>query len=108
MISSRILSALSAAVLLVGVAAFAHAGETHAKPAAPADYPLTTCVVSGDKLGGDMGKAVEYAYKQAGQPDRLILLCCKDCIKDFEKEPAKFVKSLDEAAAAKAKNANKP
>ena len=75
-------------------------------PAVPAkeNYPLNICVVSGDKLG-EMGQPVEYVYKQAGKPDRVIQFCCKDCIKDFEKEPAKYIQKLDDAAAAKSKQA---
>ena len=70
---------------------------------AKAAYPLNTCVVSGDKLEeGTMGGPVDYVYKAAGKPDRLIRFCCKDCIKDFEKEPAKYLKTLDEAEAAAA------
>jgi hypothetical protein len=65
-------------------------------------YPLTTCVVSGDKLG-DMGEPFAYVHKQEGKPDRTVLLCCKGCVKDFQKEPAKYLKLLDEAAAAKPK-----
>jgi len=67
---------------------------------------VETCVVSGDRLG-EMGKPFEYTYKEAGKPDRVILLCCKDCVKDFEKEPAKYLKKLDEAAAAKKQPAPK-
>ena len=66
-----------------------------------AQYPLTTCVVSDDKLD-EMGKPMEYVYKEAGKPDRLVLFCCKDCVADFEKEPAKYLKKIDEAAAKKA------
>ncbi len=89
-------------LLTLALALVASAFAADSKPAAPAPaYPLTTCVVSGDKLG-EMGKPVEYTCKQAGQPDRLILLCCKDCIADFEKEPAKYLAKLDAAANAKA------
>jgi hypothetical protein len=82
---------------------FLRAAEKSTEPAKPA-YPLTTCVVSGDKLG-EMGKPVEYVWKQAGKPDRVVMFCCKDCIADFEKDPAKYVQKLDAAAAAKAKDA---
>lgn len=51
-------------------------------------YPLTTCVVSGEKLGG-MGKP--YGFVMKGQEVRL---CCKNCRKDFDKEPEKFLKKL--------------
>jgi len=66
----------------------------------PASYPLKTCVVSGDKLD-EMGDTVRYTYKQAGKPDRVVFFCCKDCVKDFEKDPAKYVAKLDAAAKAK-------
>jgi YHS domain-containing protein len=56
-------------------------------------YPLKTCVVSGEKLG-EMGEAYVYKYK-----DREIKFCCKDCVKDFNKDPAKYIKKLEEAEA---------
>ena len=68
---------------------------------AKAAYPLDTCVVSGEKLEGDMGSPVDYVHKEAGKPDRLVRFCCKGCIKDFQKDPAKFLKRIDDAAAAK-------
>jgi len=50
---------------------------------------LTTCPVSGDKLGGDMGKPFVMEYK--GQE---VKLCCKSCKKDFDKDPAKYIKKI--------------
>ena len=49
-------------------------------------YKLKTCIVSGDKLG-EMGEPVVYEYE-----GRQIKFCCKACIKDFKKEPARYVK----------------
>ncbi len=73
-----------------------------------ADYPMDSCSVSGDKYeGGDMGKPQDYVYKQEGQPDRLVRFCCKDCVRDFKKDPAKYLKIIDEAAAAKAPSSKK-
>ena len=60
-------------------------------------YTLKTCVVSGDKLG-EMGDPYVYAYK-----GREIKFCCKNCVKDFDKEPAKYLKMIDEAEAKAAK-----
>ena len=60
------------------------------KPAAK-PYPLTTCVVSGEKLGS-MGKPFSYDHE-----GREIRFCCKNCVKDFKKEPAKYLKKLDDA-----------
>ena len=70
---------------------------------AKAAYPLDTCVVSGEKLeGGDMGAPIDYTYIQDGKPDRLVRFCCKNCIKAFKKDPAKYLKKIDDATAAKA------
>ena len=63
---------------------------------APKPYPLDTCIVSGDKLG-TMGDVVVIVRE--GQE---IKLCCKGCIKDVDKDPAKCLKKIDEAAKAKA------
>jgi len=60
-----------------------------------ASYPLSTCPVSGDKLGGDMGEPIDYVVA-----NRLIRLCCKGCIKDFQKDPAKYLSMLDKGQAA--------
>lgn len=78
--------------------AFANEGHNPAAAAKSDSYPLTTCVVSGDKLG-EMGDPVKYTYRQPGQPDRVVEFCCKDCIADFEKDPAKYLAQLDAAAA---------
>ena len=60
-------------------------------------YPLKTCVVSGEKFGGDMGEP--YVFTHEG---REIKLCCKSCLKDFNKDTAKYIKKI-EAAEKKAK-----
>jgi hypothetical protein len=65
------------------------------------DYPLTTCVVSDDKLGGEMGAPIDYLYEESGKPARLVRFCCKGCIKSFKKDPAKYLKMVDEASAKK-------
>ena len=70
---------------------------------AVADYPLTTCVVTGDKLERTTMTPQDFVFKQEGQPDRLIRFCCGDCKTDFLKDPAKYLKLIDDAAAAKTK-----
>jgi hypothetical protein len=105
-------ASLTAALLALTSLAYAH--KDHGKEVTeskkessakvPANYPTDRCVVSGDKLG-DMGKPIEFVHKQGGKPDRVVWLCCKDCVADFKKEPAKHLAKLDEAAAAKAKDA---
>jgi len=57
----------------------------------PKPYPLQTCVVSGEKLD-EMGKPYVFEYE-----GREIKLCCKSCLKDFKKEPAKYLKKIEEA-----------
>ena len=91
---------LAAAVLVTGalsISLAAHADDNDKKADKPKPYTLKNCPVSDEKLGGDMGKPYVYIYK-----DREIKFCCKDCRKDFDKDPAKYIKKL-EAAEAKAK-----
>jgi len=57
-------------------------------------YPLTTCVVSGEKLG-EMGDP--YVFKHEGKE---VKLCCKSCLKKFNAEPAKYLKKIEEAEKA--------
>ncbi|MBI2948590.1 MAG: hypothetical protein HYY23_13185 [Verrucomicrobia bacterium] len=59
-----------------------HRGAAAAKP-----YPLQNCVVSGEAF--DHGKP--YAFVHEGQE---IKLCCKDCLKDFNRDPAKYLSKL--------------
>lgn len=56
-------------------------------------YPLKTCVVSDEELGG-MGEAHIIKYE-----GREVRFCCPSCEKTFRKDPAKYLKKLDEAAA---------
>jgi hypothetical protein len=67
------------------------ATATDEKKAAKAKpYPLKTCVVSDEKFGGDMGDPYIFTYQ-----GREVKLCCKSCLKDFNKEPAKYLKKMD-------------
>ena len=81
------------AALLVTATLGAYAADKDAK-AKP--YPLEKCLVSDEKLG-EMGKP--YVFTHEGHE---VQLCCKSCLKDFKKEPAKYMKKL-EAAEAKPK-----
>jgi hypothetical protein len=67
--------------ILISAAATAVAGT----------YPLTTCVVSGEKLG-EMG--APYVF-QSG--DTEIQLCCDRCKAKFDKDPAKYLAKLPTA-----------
>jgi hypothetical protein len=55
-------------------------------------YPLTTCIVSGKTLGGEMGEPIEYLYGT-----RLIRFCCKECPHKFEQDPTPYLSRLDRA-----------
>lgn len=67
-----------------------------AKPVAKLEK-LDWCVVSGEKLG-EMGKPVPYKYK-----GREVTLCCKGCIKQFDKNPTAYMARLDSALAGQIK-----
>lgn len=85
---------LAAATILAGAWAV-FAAEEKATPAPAKDtYPLATCVVSGEKLGGDMGAPVVIQYQ-----GREVRFCCQGCVAEFKKHPEKYLKLLDEAAA---------
>jgi YHS domain-containing protein len=59
-----------------------------------ASYPLKTCVVSGEEIS----KPFDFV-----QGTRLVRLCCKDCVKGFQKEPAKHMATIDAALIAEQK-----
>jgi len=61
------------------------------KTSSPSSYPLSICVVSGDKLG-QMGPPTTINYKGTE-----VRFCCKDCEKDFQKDPDKYLIRLKQA-----------
>ena len=83
-------SALTFAFIAAPMLSLAADEKADAKPKA---YPLKTCVVSGEKLG-EMGDP--YVFTHDGQE---VKLCCKSCLKDFNKAPAKYMKKVQEAEA---------
>ena len=50
------------------------------------------------------GPPRDFIYQEAGKPDRLVRFCCAGCLKDFNKDPEKYLKMIDDAAAAKTAN----
>ena len=65
-------------------------------------YPLETCLVSGEVLGS-MGKPLDRLHK-----NRLMRLCCKGCVRKFEKDLLAFIVAersslLDDILKAKKK-----
>ena len=89
----KCLKHIAIATLLAGVLVAplsSRAEEKKAEKAKP--YPLKTCIVSDEKFGGDMGDP--YVFTHNGQE---IKLCCKSCLKDFKKDPAKYMKKVEAA-----------
>lgn len=70
-----------------------HAGKTGAAAAGvPKDYPLKKCPVSGDSLS-EHGKPIKVTAPDGTD----VYLCCKDCLKDWKKDPAKYAKMVKDA-----------
>ena len=57
----------------------------------PSAYPLKKCVISGDTLG-EMAKPFKVTYEGTD-----VYLCCKSCLKDFNKDPGKYVATVKAA-----------
>jgi Uncharacterized conserved protein len=84
----KTLSAITLTLVFLGAPLAGFADDTKpAKKLIP--DKLKTCPVSDEKLGGDMGKPYEFEYK--GQE---VKLCCESCKKDFDKNPAKYMKKI--------------
>lgn len=81
-------------VLAVSFASLGNRAIADEKKETAKAYPLEKCIVSDEKLG-EMGKP--FVFTHEGQE---IKLCCKSCKKDFDKEPAKYLKKLEGAAKA--------
>lgn len=62
-------------------------------------YPIETCIVSDEPLGGDMGEPVNYVYG-----NRLVRFCCNGCKKDFNKDPKTYLEKLDAAVVDRQKD----
>ena len=84
-------------ILLTSPLIFAEKGHKHdeheagrtAEAVQTKPYQLGTCIVSDEKLG-EMGKPVVFVHQS-----QEIKLCCKDCRKDVDKAPAKYLKKLE-------------
>ena len=71
------------------------ASKVTEKAPAPNDpFTLTTCPVSGEKLGS-MGEPI--AVEAQGSQ---VKLCCKGCVKTFEADTAKYMEIVNNAIAA--------
>jgi hypothetical protein len=98
---------LSAIFLATVLVVHAQDTTTNAAPAVastgkPVPYPLDYCVVSGDKLGGDMGDPVTFIYTNNGA-NQEIKFCCSMCKPKFLNDPDKYMKAIQAAEAAQKK-----
>ena len=59
------------------------------------DYPLDTCLVSGETFGGDMGDPIEMVHE-----GRYVKLCCEGCKKGLARDADALIAKLDEATMA--------
>jgi YHS domain-containing protein len=90
----KFIAATALAIAFLSGSLIARADGTNSvSPAIPTTPPpvpdlLTTCPVSGEKLGS-MGAPVVFVYQ--GQE---VKLCCPSCKPDFDKDPAKYMKLI--------------
>ncbi len=67
------------------------------EPAKATVYPVDTCLVTGNKFGG-MGDP--HVIRHEG---REVRMCCAKCEPRFKRDPAKYLKVLDEVIIAQQK-----
>jgi hypothetical protein len=85
-------SILALTFLAAPLSGFAAEGKKEkAKP-----YPLNTCAVTDEKIGTD--GMDPYTFTHEG---REVKLCCKDCLKEFKKDTAKYIKKIEAAEKKK-------
>jgi hypothetical protein len=58
-------------------------------------YPLSTCLISGQKLGAH---GEPYTFTRDGQE---VKWCCESCLEDFDKDAAKLMPKIKEALPKK-------
>lgn len=87
-IKSVLLIAVLAIIPMASTQLHAKGADVAAKSTKLKPYPLKKCVVSDEELG-EMGDYIRFAYK--GQE---MKVCCKPCIKKFQKNPRKYLKIL--------------
>jgi hypothetical protein len=100
-----VICGLAFAALVAVPSAIRADGTNSVASAKPVPYPLDTCIVSGEKFGGDMGDPVVFVYSNK-DVNQEIKFCCPMCKPKFLKNPDKYMKIIHDAEAkAKAKDA---
>lgn len=80
---TKLTTLLTTALLGLTLASCSTTSSAGAKP-----YPLSTCIVSDNKLGS-MGTPVTKVHQ--GQE---VKFCCEPCVKKFDANPAKYMAKL--------------
>ena len=76
-------------LLFAGCESDRHDHSTHPHSAAAVKpYPLNKCLVTDEAFE----HGTPYTFVHNGQE---VKLCCKDCLADFKKEPAKYMSKLN-------------
>lgn len=108
-ISRPLVGGVVLAAALFALSSTARADGTNSVAAAdkPTPYPLNTCIVSGEKFGGDMGDPIVFVYQDKAKGiNQEVKFCCPMCKPQFLKNPDKYMKIIQDAEAkAKAKDA---
>ena len=81
---------LALSIFALATALPARAADADKKPK---PYPLDKCVVSDEKIGADADMK-PHVFVVDGQE---VKLCCKSCLKDFNKDKATYMKKIAEA-----------
>jgi len=89
----KALKTITAGTVLITFAAGPLTTLAADKDAKPKPYPLDTCIVTDEKIGADPSMK-PYVFTHEG---REVKLCCKGCLKDFNKDKAKYVKKIEAA-----------
>ena len=84
-------SVLGVVALSLGIGGTLLAGDKKQSATKDKTYPLSVCVVTGEKLGS-MGDPHVIEYQR-----RTVKFCCAHCEKNFRKDPKKYLAKLDKA-----------
>jgi hypothetical protein len=105
-ISRRIIGAVVLAAAFAAVSFSVRADDTTPPAAAkPVPYPLKTCIVSGEKFGGDMGDPIVFIYQDKTKGiNQEVKFCCPMCKPKFLADQDKYMKSIKDAEAKAGKN----
>jgi YHS domain-containing protein len=94
-----VLATVCAVAVMVSTINTANAADSTQSKEKVKPYTLDYCIVSGEKLGGSMGKPHTITYQ-----GREIKFCCPGCEGVFKKDPEKYIKKIEQAEKEKSKS----